>query len=83
MHPPKEIFHPANIESRDRLGFIQLSHSVLTPLCSGSQAKSLKGVEENQAERDIFWTTVVPTFGRFGREQETQSTVEEKLWSRA
>ena len=27
-HPPKKVFHPANIESGDRRGFIQLPNSV-------------------------------------------------------
>ncbi len=35
-HPPKEVPHPANIQSRDRWGFIQLPNSVWLHSASGS-----------------------------------------------
>ncbi len=62
LRPPKEMFHIANTESRDKRGFIQLPNSGWLHWASGLQAKILKGAEENQVERDIFWTTVVPSF---------------------
>ena len=65
-HPPKKVFHPANIESGDRRRFIQLSNSIWLHSSSCSQEKILKGTEEDQVERNVFGILVVATSGCVG-----------------
>ena len=60
-HPPKKVFHPANIESGDRQRFIrwQLSNSVISvrlhyASCSQVNLTIFKGAEENQVQRNVL-----------------------------
>ena len=62
-HPPQKVRCPANVESRDRRGLIQLSNSVRLHGPRGVKEKILKGAEENQVESNVFRITVVATLG--------------------
>ena len=52
-HPPQKVSCPANVESRDRRAFIQLSYSVRLHGPRGMKAKILKGAEENQVDINV------------------------------
>jgi hypothetical protein len=75
-HPPKKVLCPANVESWDRRGFIQLPNSVCLHGARGLKEKILKGAEENQVDNNVFRITAVRTFGCIDG---TQSTLKEEL----
>jgi hypothetical protein len=49
-----QVLYPANIQRRDRRGFIQLPYSIRLHCARGLQAKILICAEENQVETNVF-----------------------------
>ncbi len=83
-HLSKEVLNPANVQSRDRWGFIQLPIIIkfLTPFDSivpvVRRRRSSKALKKTRS-RGIFLTTIIAI--TFACVQGTQSTAEEELWS--